>query len=172
MATRRRSSSTAGLQSYTDDAQRGRDVLLERIESQMQFVIEAVTGMREDFDVKLTALEQRLSERIRILEDVVRMHSEQLQKNTAAIQKNSEDIQKNSEDIRKNSEDIRKNSEDIRKNSEQIQKNTEDIQRLRLEVAGLRHDFERRQEPGEIQALEKRVSRIERKVGMGRGSSS
>ncbi len=86
MATRRRSSGSAGIETLADDALRGRDILLERIESQMQFVIEAVTGMQETFDVKLSALEERLTARIGILEDVVR--------------KNSEDIRKNSEDIR------------------------------------------------------------------------
>ncbi len=87
----------------------------------MQFVIEAVTGMREDFDTKLTALEARLSDRIRILEDVVR-------------------------------------------------KNSEDIRQLRLEVAGLRRDFERREEPEQLQALEERVYQVEQKVGIVRRS--
>jgi methyl-accepting chemotaxis protein len=180
MAARRRFSTTSGLESQADEATRARDVLLERIESQMQFVIEAVTGMREDFDTKLTALEARLSDRIRILEEVVRQNSkdirdnteriraleEAVRKNTEDIRKNSEDIKKNSEDIKKNSEDIKKNSEDIRKNSEAIKKNSEDIAQLRREVAGLRRDFERREDPGQLKVLEERVLRVERKVGI------
>jgi DNA repair exonuclease SbcCD ATPase subunit len=73
--------------SAVEAALRARDIVLERIESQMQVVVEAVTGMRVDIDAKLTALEARLSERIGVLEQVVR--------------KNSEDIRKNSEDLQR-----------------------------------------------------------------------
>jgi archaellum component FlaC len=121
-----------------EDALRARDVLLEHIESQMQVVVEAVSGIRERLDTKLNELEARLSQRIEILEQVVRQ---------------------NSEDIRKNSEDIRKNSEDIRKNSE-------DIEALRAEVAQLRRDFEHRAERARMDSIEARVTRIEEKLGM------
>jgi chromosome segregation ATPase len=128
-----------------DDAQRARDVVLERIESQLQVVAEAVTSLSAQLDSKLGALEERLSARISVLEAVVR---------------------KNSEDIRKNSEDIRKNSDDIRKNSDDIRKNSDDIRALHAEVAQLRRDFEHRAELAQMKALEERVARVEAKLGI------
>jgi len=101
-------------------------------------VLEAVTGFERRLDAKIDATEARLSERISVLEEVVRQ--------------NSRDILKNSEDIRKNSDDIRKNSADIRA--------------LRDEVAGLRHDFDHRQELGRIDVLESRVSAIESRLAI------
>lgn len=74
------------------EASRAFTVVLERIESQMATVIEAVTSSWQRLDAKIDGLEARLSERISVLEQVVRQ--------------NSLDIQKNSEDIRRNSEDI------------------------------------------------------------------
>lgn len=76
-----------------ENGERARDVLLERIESQMQVVVESVMTLSAQLDVKLTALESRLAERISTLEQVVRQ--------------NSLDIRKNSDEIRKNSDDIR-----------------------------------------------------------------
>jgi polyhydroxyalkanoate synthesis regulator phasin len=50
-------------------------VVLERIESQMAVVLEAVTGSAERLDAKIDGVEARLSERISRLEDVVRQNS-------------------------------------------------------------------------------------------------
>jgi hypothetical protein len=122
----------------SSSASRAHDVVLQRIESQMQVVVEAVVGMQQQLDTRLTALESRLSDRISILEQVVRQ--------------NSEDIRKNSDEIRKNSDDIRKNSEDIRE--------------LREEVALVRRDFERREELARVRTLEERVARMEAKLGI------
>jgi chromosome segregation ATPase len=144
--------STAKRPSTRKAGARGRDVVLERIESQMQFVVEAVTGLREELVAKIDDLEARLSARISVLEEVVRQ--------------NSLDIKKNSEDIKKNSEDIRRNSEDIKKNSEDIRRNSEDIRVLREEVAQLRRDFEHRAELARMSALEERVARVEQKLGI------
>jgi methyl-accepting chemotaxis protein len=116
---------------------RAQHVLLEQIHSQMNVVVEAVTGLRDEFKSELAATEARLSERISVLEQVVRQ--------------NSEDIRKNSEDIRKNSEDIRKNSEDIRD--------------LREELARLRHDFDHRSELDRLESLEDRVAALEARLG-------
>jgi hypothetical protein len=80
---RRKKSSTAKRPSTRKAGTRGRDVVLERIESQMQFVVEAVTGLREEL-VRGNA-EARLSSRISVLEEVVREDS-------LHIKKNSEDI--------------------------------------------------------------------------------
>ena len=87
-------------------------------------VLEAVTGFERRLDAKIDATEARLSDRISVLEEVVRQ----------------------------NSRDILKNSADIRA--------------LRDEVAGLRHDFEHRQELGRIDVLESRVSAIESRLAI------
>ena len=106
---------------------------VERVESHVRGLAEALTSTREQLERKIDSLDERLSARITALEDVVRQ--------------NSRDIQKNSEDIRKNSEDIRKNSEDI--------------QQLQLEVADLRRQLVRREKLEEldqrITTIEKRV---------------
>jgi len=60
-------------------------VVLERLESQMGAVLEAVTTSSQRLDAKIDALGAHLSERISVLEQVVRQ--------------NSDDIRKNSEDI-------------------------------------------------------------------------
>ena len=117
---------------------RAHGVLLEQLGSQMNVVLEAVTGFERRLDAKIDASEARLSDRISVLEEVVRQ--------------NSRDIQKNSEAIQKNSEDIRRHSAEIRS--------------LRDEVAGLRHDFDHRQELGRVDALEVRVSAIESRLGV------
>ena len=124
---------------------RAHGVLLEQLGSQMNMVLEAVTGFERRLDAKIDATEARLSERISILEQVVRQNSRDIQKNSADIQKNSADIQKNSADIQKNSADIRA---------------------LRDEVAGLRHDFDHRQELGRIDLLESRVTAIESRLAV------
>ena len=72
---------------------RAHGVLLEQLGSQMNVVLEAVTGFERRLDAKIDASEARLSDRISVLEEVVRQ--------------NSRDIQKNSEDIRRHSAEIR-----------------------------------------------------------------
>jgi hypothetical protein len=59
---------------------------------------------------------------------------------------------------------VRENSRDIRKNSEEIRKNSEDICTLREQVAGLRHDFDHREEIGRLTGLEARVTAIETRL--------
>ena len=110
---------------------RAHGVLLEQLGSQMNVVLEAVTGFERRLDAKIDASEARLSDRISVLEEVVRQ--------------NSRDIQKNSEDSRRHSAEIRSR---------------------RDEVAGLRHDFDHRQELGRVDALEVRVSAIESRLGV------
>ena len=60
-------------------------VVLERIESQMTAVVEAVTSATQRLDAKIDALGAHLSERISVLEQVVRQ-------NSLDIRQNSEDI--------------------------------------------------------------------------------
>ena len=132
MATRRLERKTATARSQAGrpaDATRAQNVLLEQLKSQMDGVLEAVMGSRTYLDTKIDAVEKRLSERISVLEEVVRQ---------------------NSEDIRKNSEDIRKNSADIRELREEVARLRYDFDhRTELgRVAALE---------GRVTALEKRV---------------
>ena len=83
---------------------RAQHVLLEQIHSQMNVVVEAVTGLRDEFKSELAATEARLSERISVLEQVVRQ--------------NSEDIRKNSEDIRDLREELARLRHDFDHRSE------------------------------------------------------
>ena len=56
----------------TAEAIRAQSVLLEQLGSQMALVLESVTASRAEMDAKMTALEERLSQRIAILEEAVR----------------------------------------------------------------------------------------------------
>src|SRR5450631_8996 len=49
----------------------------------------------------------------------------------------------------------------VRKNSEDIRQNSEDIEAMRVELRQLRADFDRREERARIDALEKRVDKLE-----------
>jgi len=57
---------------------RAQGVLLEQLGSRMELVLEAVTGSEKRLDAKIDALEARLSERIVVLEQVVRRSSEDI----------------------------------------------------------------------------------------------
>jgi|CXWL01.1.fsa_nt_gi uncharacterized protein YoxC len=85
MAAKKRSAPRKSTTRSTDDVLRAQNVLLEDLRSQMQFVLETVTGHYEELTRKIGDVETNLSARIAQLEQVVR--------------KNSEDIRKNSEDI-------------------------------------------------------------------------
>jgi hypothetical protein len=52
----------------------------------------------------------------------------------------------------------------VRENSRDIRKNSEDICTLREQVAGLRHDFDHREEIGRLTGLEARVAAIETRL--------
>jgi chromosome segregation ATPase len=120
----------------TKDDVRAIGVVVERIESKLGALTEGLGVLRDELKTDIASLEQRLSARIAVLEEVVR--------------KNSEDIRKNSEAIRQNSEDIRKNSEDIRL--------------LRVEVAELRLRFDQRE--SRLDELERRISIVEQRLGI------
>lgn len=135
----------ATISARAEDPERARDVVLERIESQMQMVLEAVASLSEQMRSQLSELETKLSDRITVLEQVVRQ---------------------NSADIRQNSADIRQNSADIKQNSADIKRNSADIKTLREEVAQLRRDFDRRAEIARVTELEGRLARVEAKLGI------
>ena len=68
----RRSPATRTKALTTAEAIRAQSVLLEQLGSQMALVLESVTASRAEMDAKMTALEERLSQRIAILEEAVR----------------------------------------------------------------------------------------------------
>ena len=80
-------------------------------------VLQAVNGAEQRLDAKIDSAVAQLSDRISVLEEVVRNHSGE-------------------------------------------------IRALRDEVAGLRHDFDHRQELGRVGALEARVSAIEARLAV------
>jgi len=59
--------------------------VLERIESQMSAVVEAVTTSTQRLDAKIDAMGAQLSERISVLEQVVRQNSVDIRKNSEEI---------------------------------------------------------------------------------------
>jgi hypothetical protein len=61
---------------------------------------------------------------------------------------------------------VRLNSEDIRKNSQDIQKNSQDIEAMRRELIRLGIILGADRDENAIQALERRVEAIERRLGM------
>ena len=81
MATRKLKRKTATARSEAGrpaDATRAQNVLLEQLRSQMDGVLEAVTGSRAHLEAKMETLEKGLSERIRMLEEVVRQNSKDI----------------------------------------------------------------------------------------------
>jgi len=117
---------------------RGFGVVLERMESQMSAVLEAVTSSSERLDTRIDALEARLSQRISALEDAVREHSERiscLEREVAGLQEEVAGLQK-------------------------------EVAGLQKEVASLRHDFDHREERGRMDALEVRVAALEARLGL------
>ncbi len=61
---------------------------------------------------------------------------------------------------------VRLNSEGIKKNSEDIKKNSEDIQRMSGEIREMRTLLERKADQASLRDLEKRVSALEKRVGL------
>lgn len=56
----------------TGEALRAQGVLLEQLGSQMSLVLEAVTSSKAELEASMRALEDRLSQRITMLEEAVR----------------------------------------------------------------------------------------------------
>jgi hypothetical protein len=120
-------------------------VVLERIESQMAAVLEAVTSSSDRLDARIDLLEARLSERISALEDVVRQHSERL----SALE-----------------QVVREHSERLSSVENEVAGLKNEVAGLTIEVARLRHDFDHREERGRMEALEVRVAALETRLGL------
>ncbi|OGQ04798.1 MAG: hypothetical protein A2W61_04810 [Deltaproteobacteria bacterium RIFCSPLOWO2_01_44_7] len=111
----------------TKEYQHYNAVLLEEIRSQMNGVIETVQLTGQRLDEKIDGVEKRLTERLEIVEMVVRGNSED-------IKKNSEDIKKNSEDIKKNTVTIQRLEQKLDPVIEKVERHDVDILRLKSAV--------------------------------------
>ncbi len=67
-------------------------VRFERLESKVDAVIEGLAGFQTHITREMRELEERLSARIKTLEEVVREHSQEIRKNAEETRKSSEDI--------------------------------------------------------------------------------
>ena len=104
----------------TKEYQHYNAVLLEEIRSQMNGVIETVQLTGQRLDEKIDGVEKRLTERLEIVEMVVRG--------------NSEDIKKNSEDIKKNTVTIQRLEQKLDPVIEKVERHDVDILRLKSAV--------------------------------------
>jgi hypothetical protein len=122
------------------DTARAHGVLLEQLGSQMNMVLEAVSGAEQRLDAKIDSAVAQLSDRISVLEEVVRKHSG----------------------------DIRALGDEVAGLRNEVAGLRDEVAGLRGEVTGLRHDFDHRQELGRVGALEARVSAIESRLAVSR----
>jgi len=127
-------------------------ILLEAIQEQNRATIEAVFASKQELVQRMDEMRRELTLRLEVVE--------------AIVKKNGEDILQNTEGIRKNTEGIRKNSEDIRKNSEQIRLNTEELGRHSEELRRIAAMLEKKSDQASLIALEKRVTALEKHVGL------
>lgn len=142
--------SHANLKASLEGDLRAIGVVVERIDANVRGLAEALVSTREELITNINDVERRLSERISMLEIVVREHSEQLRQQSALL--------------REHSALLREHSELLREHSEQLHQQSEEIRSLRVAVEGLRHDFDHRSEKAELAALERRVSALEARV--------
>jgi chromosome segregation ATPase len=129
---------TKGEMRATKDEVRALGVLIERVDANVRFLAESMTGTRTELMSAIAASEERLSLRIGRLEDAVRVHS-------AEIRELRSDVDRLDTSVRTNSVDIRE---------------------LRSDVSELRRDFDRR-DPDRLAALEARVAELEKRAGIG-----
>jgi len=97
--------------------------MFERLDSRITLLAEGILGVRDELKADLRATEERLSERITIVEDVVRQNSVDIRENRTAIFQNREAIVENRAAIRENRDAIRENRVAI----EALQKDVADI---------------------------------------------
>jgi predicted RNase H-like nuclease (RuvC/YqgF family) len=117
---------------------RAHGVVLEEIRSQMNAVLEAVQGSEQRLERKIDSLDAHLSQRISVLEQVVRQ----------------------------NTEDIRTLRGEMTELRGEVAGLRAEVHELRDEVARLRHDFDHREGSGRDAALEARVAVIEARLGI------
>jgi len=134
-------------------------ILLEAIQEQNRATIEAVFASKQELVQRMDEMRRELTLRLEVVEAIVKKNGEDILQNTEGIRKNTEGIRKNSEDIRKNSEDIRKNSEQIRLNTEELARHSEELRRIAAML-------ERKSDQASLIALEKRVTALEKHVGL------
>src|SRR5215472_5943868 len=120
-------------------------ILLEAIQEQNRATIEAIFASKQELVQRMDEMRRELTLRLEVVE--------------AIVKKNSEGILQNTEGIRKNSEDIRKNSEQIRLNTEELGRHSEELRRIAAML-------EKKSDQASLIALEKRVTALEKHVGL------
>jgi methyl-accepting chemotaxis protein len=85
---------------------RGVGALVERLESKIEILAEGMVAMRDGWRTELRSTEERLSERMTIIEEVVRQNSTDIRENREAIRENREAIEVNRVAIRENADGI------------------------------------------------------------------
>jgi hypothetical protein len=83
----RRTPPRATKEPTTSEQIRALGVVMEDMRSQMALVVEATTATRTELRADMREMRVELSDRISVLEQVVRQNSSDIQKNSADIQK-------------------------------------------------------------------------------------
>jgi chromosome segregation ATPase len=120
-------------------------ILLEQIQEQNRATIEAVLSQGTAIRREMGELERRLAGRIDALEAAVRQHSAE--------------IRQHSSEIRQHSAEIRQQADELRKVKEQLAEVKEQLAELTGVVRG-------KPDAAALQALEVRVTNLERRVGI------
>jgi methyl-accepting chemotaxis protein len=141
-------------------------ILLEQIQEQNRATIEAVQSQGTSIRREMGELERRLEGRIDALEAAVRQNSADIRQNSADIRQNSADIRQHSAEIRQNSEDIRQHSADIRQNSADIRQQADEVRKVREQLAGLTGLVGGKPDAAALEALDARVTHLERRIGV------
>ena len=105
----------------TRDEMRGIGALFEQLDSKISLLAEGIMNVRDELKADLRATEDRLANRIGIVEDVVRQSSAEIRENRTAIFQNREAIVENRQAIRENRDAIRENRDAIRENRDAIE---------------------------------------------------
>ena len=126
-------------------------VVIERVDTNVRLLAEAMTGMRTELKNDMAELEARLSVRITRLEDAVRT--------------NSRDIRDLKTDVAALKTDVATLKTDVAALKTDVATLKTDMSDLRQEVAELRRDFERR-DATRLSALEARVTELEKRTGI------
>jgi methyl-accepting chemotaxis protein len=127
-------------------------ILLEQIQEQNGATIEAVQSQGTSIRREMGEVERRLAARIDALE--------------AAVRQNSADIRQNSADIRLHSEQLRRHSEQIEASSADIRHQADELRKVREQLAELTGVVRGKPDAAALEALEARVTNLERRVGI------
>lgn len=141
-------------------------ILLEQIQEQNRATIEAVQSQGTSIRRDMGELERRLAVRIEALEAAVRQNSADIQRHTAELQRQSAELQRHSAEIQQNSADIRQNSADLRQNSADIRQLADELRTVKERLGELTTGVRGKADATAIEALDARVTNLERRVGI------